>query len=84
MDGIYDRQAPKRPVTLSLNADLVRRAESLAGNLSERVERLLADHVAAEERERDERERRLDATIAALNEFDAVHGSFADQYLDDL
>ncbi|SMH31152.1 type II toxin-antitoxin system CcdA family antitoxin [Azospirillum agricola] len=84
MDGIHDRQAPKRPVTLSLNEDLVRRAESLTGNLSERVEKLLADYVAAEERERDERERRLDATIAALNEFDAKHGSFADQYLDDL
>ncbi|CAO3419751.1 type II toxin-antitoxin system CcdA family antitoxin [Azospirillum doebereinerae] len=84
MDGIYDRQAPKRPVNLSLNEDLVRRAESLTGNLSERVEKLLADYVATEERERDERGRRLDATIAALNEFDAIHGSFADQYLDDL
>jgi len=84
MDGIDDRQAPKRAVSLSLNEDLVRRAESLTGNLSERVEKLLADYVATEERERGERERRLDATIAALNEFDAIHGSFADQYLDDL
>lgn len=82
MDGIYDRQAPKRAVTLSLNEDLVRRAEALAGNLSERVERLLADAIGQEER--DERERRLDAAIAAWNEFDAKHGSFADQYLDDL
>ena len=84
MDGIYDRQAPKRPVSLSLNEDLVRRAESLTGDLSERVETLLADYVATAERERDERERRLDAAIAAWNDFDAEHGSFADQYLDDL
>lgn len=84
MDGIYDPQAPKRAVTLSLNEDLVRRAEALAGDLSERVEGLLADSVAREEQERNERERRLDAAIAAWNEFDAKHGSFADQYVDDL
>lgn len=84
MDGIQDRPAQKRPVTVLLDEDLVRRAESLTGNLSDRVEKLLTDYVAHEERDRDERDRRLDAAIAALNEFDAIHGSFADQYLDDL
>jgi antitoxin CcdA len=84
MDGIQDRPAQKRPVTVLLDEDLVRRAESLTGNLSDRVEKLLTDYVAQEERDRDERDRRLDAVIAAWNEFDAIHGSFADQYLDDL
>ncbi len=84
MDGIQDRPAQKRPVTVLLDEDLVRRAKSLTGNLSDRVEKLLTDYVAHEERDRDERDRRLDAAIAALNEFDAIHGSFADQYLDDL
>lgn len=84
MDGIQDRPAQKRPVTVLLDEDLVRRAESLTGNLSDRVEKLLTDYVAHEERDRDERDRRLDAVIAAWNEFDALHGSFADQYLDDL
>lgn len=84
MDGIQDRPAQKRPVTMLLDEDLVRRAESLTGNLSDRVEKLLTDYVTQEERDRDERDRRLDTVIAAWNEFDAIHGSFADQYLDDL
>lgn len=83
MDGIQDRPAQKRPVTMLLDEDLVRRAESLTGNLSDRVEKLLTDYVTQEERDRDERDRRLDAVIAAWNEFDALHGSFADQYLDE-
>ncbi|WP_298376974.1 type II toxin-antitoxin system CcdA family antitoxin [Azospirillum sp.] len=83
MDGVQDRPAQKRPVTVLLDEDLVRRAESLTGNLSDRVEKLLTDYVAQEERDRDERDRRLDAVIAAWNEFDAIHGSFADQYLDE-
>lgn len=83
MDGVQDRPAQKRPVTVLLDEDLVRRAESLTGNLSDRVEKLLTDYVAQEERDRDERDRRLDAAIAAWNEFDAIHGSFADQYLDE-
>ncbi|WP_448206197.1 type II toxin-antitoxin system CcdA family antitoxin [Azospirillum sp. sgz302134] len=80
----YDAQAPKRPVNLSLNEDLVRRAREYTSNLSEQVEKLLADYVAAEQQQRDEREHRLDDAIAALNEFDETYGSFADQYLDDL
>ncbi|MFD1623594.1 hypothetical protein [Azospirillum griseum] len=31
-----------------------------------------------------EEDARLDEAIAALKEFDALHGAFADQYLDDL
>ncbi|HYD65907.1 type II toxin-antitoxin system CcdA family antitoxin [Azospirillum sp.] len=76
----YDAHAPKRPVNLSLNEDLVRRARQFTGNLSEQVEKLLADYIAAEQKRHDERERRIDETIAALNEFDAKYGSFADEY----
>ncbi|PWC39541.1 type II toxin-antitoxin system CcdA family antitoxin [Azospirillum sp. TSO35-2] len=79
MDGVYDRRAPKRDVTLSLDEDILQRAKSLPGTLSERVEKLLAADVAQAERER-----RLDATIAALNAFDDTHGSFADEHLDHL
>lgn len=90
MDGSHDRRdpgltGPKRNIVLSLDEELVRRAETLSGNLSQQVERLLADYVTAGERKADpEFERRLDHTIAALNEFDAKYGSFADEYLDDL
>lgn len=84
MTVLYDAQAPKRPVNLSLNEDVVRRAREFTGNLSEQVERMLVDYIETEQRQRDEREQRLDATIAAWNEFDAKYGSFADQYIDDL
>ena len=79
MDGVYDRRAPKRDVTLSLDEDILQRAQSLPGDLSERVEKLLADEVA-----KADRERRLDAVIEAWNEFDEKHGSFASQYIDDI
>lgn len=78
----YDAHAPKRPVNLSLNEDLVRQARTFTGNLSEQVEKLLAEYVAEEQKRFDERERRLDDAIAALNEFDATYGSFADEYAD--
>ena len=78
----YDTHAPKRPVNLSLNEDLVRQARAFTGNLSEQVEKLLADYVTEEQKQLDERERQLDAAIAAWNEFDAKYGSFADEYID--
>ncbi len=79
MDGVYDRGAPKRDVTLSLDEEILHRAQSLPGDLSERVEKLLADEVA-----KADRERRLDAVIEAWNQFDEKHGSFADQHVDDI
>ncbi|MBK1838328.1 type II toxin-antitoxin system CcdA family antitoxin [Azospirillum sp. YIM B02556] len=79
MDGVYDRRAPKRDITLSLDEDILQRAQSLPGDLSERVEKMLADEVA-----KADRERRLDATINALNDFDSRYGSFADEHLDHL
>lgn len=78
----YDAHAPKRPVNLSLNEDLVRQARTFTGNLSEQVEKLLAEYVTEEQKRVDEREKRLDDAIAALNEFDAKYGSFADEYID--
>ncbi|WP_448189771.1 type II toxin-antitoxin system CcdA family antitoxin [Azospirillum sp. sgz301742] len=78
----YDAHAPKRPVNLSLNEDLVRQARAFTGNLSDQVEKLLADYVTEEQKRLDEREKRLDDAIAALNEFDAKFGSFADDYID--
>lgn len=78
----YDSHAPKRPVNLSLNEDLVRQARTFTGNLSEQVEKLLAEYVTEEQKRLDERERRLDDAITALNEFDATYGSFADEYID--
>ena len=68
---------------MTLNEDLVRRAREYTTNLSEQVEKLLAEFVIAERQRLREREARLDAAIAASNEFDEKYGSFADEH-DDL
>lgn len=75
---VYDVHAPKRPVNLSLNEDLVRRMREVTGNLSEQVERLLAEYLAAEQTRRQEAESRLDRALDAWNEFGAEGPSFAD------
>lgn len=82
MSRIYDVNAPKRPVNMTLNEDLVRCAREYATNLSEQVEKLLAEFVTAERTRREERERSLDAAIRGWNEFDEKYGSFADEHLD--
>jgi len=52
--------------------------------MGDQVEKPLANEIPAEQKRCDERERHLDEAIAALSEFDAKYGSFADQYLDDI
>lgn len=82
MRPLYDVHAPKRPVNMTLNEDLVRCAREYAANLSEQVEKLLIEFVATERRRRTDEEARLDAAIAAWNAFDEVHGGFADEHAD--
>ena len=81
MRPAYDVHAPKRPVNMTLNEDLVRCAREYTTNLSEQVERLLAELVASERRRRAENAR-LDAAIVAWNGFDEAHGGFADEHAD--
>jgi antitoxin CcdA len=76
----YDTGAPKRPVNMSLNEDLVRKARELTDNLSEQIERLLAEYVLAEQKRRAEGDARLDAAVTAWNDFNERHGSFADEH----
>lgn len=82
MSRIYDVNAPKRAVNMTLNEDLVRCAREYAANLSEQVEKLLAEFVGAERRRRTEEDGRLDAAITAWNAFDEMYGSFADEHAD--
>lgn len=63
----HDLTAPKRATNLSLNEDLVRRASNVSPNLSETVERLLAEHV-------DRQDAAKAAPIAAHNAFVNAHG----------
>jgi antitoxin CcdA len=75
----FDRSAPRRPVNLNLNSDLVERCKSDVGNLSAHVEELLAadleKHDAAAEAEKRRTARAIDA-FAALY---ATHGSLSEE-----
>jgi len=78
----YDANAAKRPVNMSLNEDLVAKARQFTGNLSEQVERMLAEFVLQEQKRRLEQEEALQDAIRHWNEYDAKHGGFADEYID--
>ncbi|ENO86014.1 type II toxin-antitoxin system CcdA family antitoxin [Thauera linaloolentis] len=80
MKTVYDINAPKRPVNLSLNEDLVARARSLTGNLSAEVESLLADFVLRQQQLRQAEAASLRRSAAAWNVFAEKHGSFADEF----
>ncbi len=75
----YDGASPKRPVSLTLNEDLVRRVRDITPDLSETVERLLTEFVDAEARTAS-RERQIDDHIRASDAFIAKHGSVADEF----
>jgi antitoxin CcdA len=76
----FDRAGPKRPVNMTLNEDLVRRARALTTNLSETVDRLLMAFVDDAETRHDERQRRIDDHIAASDAFIAKHGTIAGDF----
>jgi antitoxin CcdA len=62
----YDIAAPKRPVNMTLNEDLIRRARGITSNLSETVETLLAAFVEDAEAKTAERERQVAANEALV------------------
>jgi antitoxin CcdA len=80
MKADFDTTARKRPVNLTLNEDLVSQAKSMTDNLSGVVESLLAEYVGRERRERLNKSRAVEATIAVWNEFNSKSGSIADEY----
>ena len=76
----YDLSAPKRPVNLTLNADLVARARKCTDNLSGLVESLLADFIGRERERRDAEAKLAEAAAQMWNRFDEEFGSFADEH----
>lgn len=80
MTPVYQLNAPKRPVNLSLNEDLVARARALTGNLSERVEILLAGYVEVETQKRLDADAALNLALDSWNRFGEESGSFADEH----
>jgi hypothetical protein len=74
----FDHSAPRRPVTLSLNADLVERCKSEVGNRFAHVEALLAADL--EKRTAAEAEaRRTERAIDAFSAFYEAHGSLSEE-----
>jgi len=80
MTADFDMTARKRAVNLTLNEDLVSQVKSMTDNLSAVVETLLAEFVNRERRERLERSKALEATVAVWNRFNSKSGSIADEY----
>jgi antitoxin CcdA len=76
----YERAAPKRPVNMTLNEDLVRRARGITSNLSETVETLLAAFVDQAEAKDASLQQRIEDHIAADAAFVAKYGSIADEF----
>lgn len=76
----YDLSAPKRPLNLSLNVDLVAQARQFTPNLSAQVEALLAGFVAEKKNLLDEKRLELQNAAHGWNNFVAQHGSFADEF----
>ena len=76
----YDTAARKRPVNLTLNEDLVNRAKGLTDNLSQVVESLLSDYLAAAREERLVKQKAVESTVKLWNDFNAKSGSISDEY----
>ena len=80
MKAKLDAGSRKRPVNLTLSADLVSEARSMTDNLSSVVESLLSDFIARERRERLQKSQAVEAAVAAWNGFNSKSGSIADEY----
>jgi antitoxin CcdA len=76
----FDRAAPKRPVNMSLNEDLVRQARGLTSNLSETVETLLAQFIENADAKAAEQERQIAAHIAASEAIVQKYGALAEEF----
>jgi antitoxin CcdA len=72
----YDPKAAKQTVSLTLNSDLYAQAKRLGINTSQVAEEALVHEVARRQAERLREEVRKD--LAALDAYEAQHGSFAD------
>jgi len=81
MNTIAPSPTRKRPVNLTLSEDLVEQARGLTGNLSATVETLLADYVLQHSQARQSRRQEAAETARTWNDFNALAGSFADEYV---
>ncbi len=75
-----DTRGSKRPVNLTLDAELVKRARGMSSNLSAQVESLLTEFVEKREAEDRARRGRSERAARSWNAFAERHGSFADEF----
>ena len=73
-------RGPKRPVNLTLDAELVKRARGMSDNLSAQVESLLTEFVEKREAEDQANRGRSQRAARSWNEFAERSGSFADEF----
>ncbi|AXY20888.1 Post-segregation antitoxin CcdA [Komagataeibacter saccharivorans] len=76
----YDWSAPRRPVNLSLNTDLLAQVREVTPNLSATVETLLGDYLQSARQQREDAQRKLDGVIDAVNDLHARHGFLSDEF----
>jgi antitoxin CcdA len=80
MKTAYDKGAPKRPVNLSLNEDLVAKARTMTENLSAEVESLLADFLERQTHLRQVEAEKLRRAAERWDDFAERHGSLGDEF----
>ena len=80
MKAIYNLVVRMRPINVTLNEDLAAQARTMTNNLSDVIETLLADFLAAETQRRAAEAQSVRATIENWNRFAEKHGSFADDH----
>jgi antitoxin CcdA len=78
MRQIYHTNAPKKPINLSVNSDLLNEAKALKINLSATFEVALLNELKAVRREKWLAENKQ--AIDACNELADTHGLFADKH----
>jgi antitoxin CcdA len=71
----------RKPVNMSLDADLVLAARQYTKNLSETVEVLLTDYVATRRAEEADRQRDIDEAIAIATQFYEEFGLVGAEFL---
>lgn len=76
----YDRKAPRKPVNLSLDEEVVRQARQYSQNLSATVEELLEDFVRRAHARRRAEDEIIDRVIGATNAFHARCGFLSDEF----
>ncbi len=76
----YVPRGPKKPVNMTLSEDLVREARNLTTNLSDTVEKLLADYVDTQQKRREEKVRLIDESIRLIQAHQEEFGLWGEEF----